>query len=135
MRNVLTFMRLCKSVPLIFFRYPFYGIQFHPEKNIYEWVRNRNISHSARAIKANSYFGDFLVGQARMSQHSFANVDEENSKVIYNYNLKYTGLKGSAYEQIYAFTGNEDLKKMKKTQTIELKESEPHAYLIHKKNY
>lgn len=46
-------------------RYPFYGVQFHPEKILFEWVREKNISHTYNAIKANRYFADFFVNEGR----------------------------------------------------------------------
>lgn len=83
--------------------YPFYGIQFHPEKNIYEWVRNKNISHTQNAIKAAQYFAEFFVNEARKSTNSFKNAKTEDQYVIYNFNVTFTGLVGSAFEQCYMF--------------------------------
>ena len=84
-------------------RYPFYGIQFHPEKNLYEWTRNKNISHTTHAILASQYFADFFVSEARKSNHSFKNAADEDNYVIYNFAASFTGLKGSAFEQSYLF--------------------------------
>uniref|UniRef100_A0A182PMI1 folate gamma-glutamyl hydrolase n=1 Tax=Anopheles epiroticus TaxID=199890 RepID=A0A182PMI1_9DIPT len=86
--------------------YPFYGIQFHPEKNIYEWVPNKNISHTANAIRASQYFADFFIGEARKSEHRFANEATLEKHVIYNYQPIFTGLKRSSFEQCYMFQGN-----------------------------
>lgn len=83
--------------------YPFYGVQFHPEKNLYEWVRNKNISHSAHAISAAQYFSDFFVNEARKSDHRFKDAKTEDQYVIYNFPAAFTGLKGSAFEQSYLF--------------------------------
>ncbi|XP_065074466.1 gamma-glutamyl hydrolase-like isoform X2 [Ochlerotatus camptorhynchus] len=85
---------------------PFYGIQFHPEKNIYEWVRNKNISHTSNAIKASQYFADFFVNEARKSGQSFQSEVEIDRHVIYNFPMTFTGLKKSAFEQCYLFEGN-----------------------------
>ena len=41
--------------------YPFYGVQFHPEKNIYEWVEGKNIPHGINATKVSQFFADFFV--------------------------------------------------------------------------
>lgn len=83
--------------------YPFYGVQFHPEKNLYEWVRNKNISHSAHAINAAQYFADFFVNEARKSDHHYKDSKTEDQYVIYNFQSTFTGLKGSAFEQSYLF--------------------------------
>ncbi|KXJ70954.1 hypothetical protein RP20_CCG021923 [Aedes albopictus] len=87
---------------------PFYGVQFHPEKNIYEWVQNKNISHTPNAIKAAQYFADFFVNEARKSEGRFQSEDDIDQHVIYNYPVSFTGLKKSAFEQCYLFEGNVD---------------------------
>ncbi|XP_014209476.2 chitobiosyldiphosphodolichol beta-mannosyltransferase-like [Copidosoma floridanum] len=83
--------------------FPFYGVQFHPEKIQFEWVKGKNISHSFDAIKANRYFADFFVNEARKNFNHFSNVKEENEALIYNYPVTFTGLKGSPFEQCYMF--------------------------------
>lgn len=83
--------------------YPFYGVQFHPEKNIYEWVRNKNISHSQNAIAAAQYFAEFFVNEARKSKNHFENSKTEDMYVIYNFDATFTGAVGSAFEQAYMF--------------------------------
>ncbi|XP_058834886.1 gamma-glutamyl hydrolase-like isoform X2 [Topomyia yanbarensis] len=87
---------------------PFYGTQFHPEKNIYEWVRNKNISHTSNAIKATQYFADFFVNETRKNDHQFSSQDDIDRHVIYNFPVFFTGLKKSAFEQCYLFEGNVD---------------------------
>ena len=43
---------------------PLYGIQFHPETNIYEWIEAKNIPHDDDAIKISQYFADFFIKDA-----------------------------------------------------------------------
>jgi gamma-glutamyl hydrolase len=43
-------------------KYPFYGVQFHPEKNAFEW-NIASIPHSAEAILAEQFFGNFFVNE------------------------------------------------------------------------
>ncbi|KAJ6621049.1 Gamma-glutamyl hydrolase A, partial [Pseudolycoriella hygida] len=93
-------------------RYPFYGVQFHPEKNLYEWIINRNISHTSNAIKAAQYFANFFVDETRKSFNSFGGVDEENAALIYNYPTNFTALVKSAYEQCYLFYDTADYKQI-----------------------
>uniref|UniRef100_A0A182Q613 folate gamma-glutamyl hydrolase n=1 Tax=Anopheles farauti TaxID=69004 RepID=A0A182Q613_9DIPT len=83
--------------------YPFYGIQFHPEKNIYEWIQNKNISHTGNAIRAAHYFADFFLQEARKSDHQFPSEAVLEKHVIYNYQPIFTGLKRSSFEQCYMF--------------------------------
>ncbi|KAM7357640.1 gamma-glutamyl hydrolase isoform 2-T4 [Cochliomyia hominivorax] len=84
-------------------KYPFYGTQFHPEKNIYEFIKNRNITHISRAIETSQYFANFLVNEARRNRQQFKNETEEKENLIYNYSPVYTALVGSSFEQQYLF--------------------------------
>ncbi|CAB3259860.1 unnamed protein product [Arctia plantaginis] len=84
-------------------RYPFYGVQFHPEKSSFEWKLNKHYPSTAEAIKSNRYFMDFFVNECRKSAHSFRNAAEENQYLIYNHMPHFTGVLGSAYHQCYLF--------------------------------
>ncbi|XP_061096302.1 gamma-glutamyl hydrolase [Conger conger] len=81
--------------------FPFYGTQWHPEKNAFEWTRSY-IPHSPSAVKSMFYMADFFVNEARKSSHQFPSEEEERDALIYNYSPIYTGSK-SAFVQIYAF--------------------------------
>eukprot|EP00112_Aurelia_sp_Birch-Aquarium-sp1_P021561 Seg584.3 transcript_id=Seg584.3/GoldUCD/mRNA.D3Y31 product="Gamma-glutamyl hydrolase" protein_id=Seg584.3/GoldUCD/D3Y31 len=81
---------------------PFYGTQWHPEKNCFEWSLERNIAHSKDAVSVTQYFADFFVNEARKSQHSFDSEEEANKYLIYNYSPVYTGDAGH-FEQCYVF--------------------------------
>lgn len=45
--------------------YPFYAVQFHPEKNIYEWTTKEKLPHSAKAIAVGQYFANFFIAQGK----------------------------------------------------------------------
>jgi gamma-glutamyl hydrolase len=45
--------------------YPIYGLQFHPEKNVYEWREDKRHPHSAEAIRVSQYFGNFFVNEGK----------------------------------------------------------------------
>lgn len=46
------------------YNYPFWGNQFHPEKNEYEWgAYYPSIDHSSDAVRASIYFADFFVSE------------------------------------------------------------------------
>ncbi|XP_066593668.1 chitobiosyldiphosphodolichol beta-mannosyltransferase isoform X2 [Prorops nasuta] len=80
--------------------YPFYGVQFHPEKNIYEWKETKNYPHSKSAVTVSQYFANFFIDEARKNYHNFEN---PINSLIYNFPTTYTRLKSSMYEQCYLF--------------------------------
>ena len=43
--------------------YPFYGVQWHPEKNSFEWTSAEGINHSKQAVLVTQYVADFFVNQ------------------------------------------------------------------------
>lgn len=81
---------------------PIYGTQFHPEKPMFEWMPGTAVNHDADSIVANQYFANFLVDEARKSNHSFASLAAETAALIYNYNATYT-LGPESYTQCYFF--------------------------------
>lgn len=56
--------------------YPIFGIQFHAEKNLYEW--KVAAPHNFEADLITQYFANFLVSQARQSNHTFNGTADEN---------------------------------------------------------
>lgn len=88
-----------------FYSYPFYGLQFHPEKNLYEWKRSLNIPHTANAIKAAQYFSNFFATECRKNSNRFSGPAEENSVLIYRFPVTFTGhIEKSSFEQCYLLT-------------------------------
>lgn len=86
------------------FDYPFYGVQWHPEKNNFEWSQNAdysNIPHSPDAIRASQATADFFLGEARKSGHVFP--ENLRDELIYSAPLIYTGKGDWIYEQCYVF--------------------------------
>ena len=43
--------------------YPFYGVQFHPEKSNFEWMVDSVVSHSAESVLVSQYFANFFVSE------------------------------------------------------------------------
>ncbi|XP_053323205.1 gamma-glutamyl hydrolase [Spea bombifrons] len=84
------------------YHYPIYGVQWHPEKNPFEWRKTSDISHTAEAVHVAFYMADFFVNEARKSLHTFSKEEQENEALIYNYFPKYTG-NISVFEQMYFF--------------------------------
>lgn len=83
-------------------RYPFYGVQWHPEVNRFQWNRKSNIPHSAHAVQLSSLLAEFFVNEGRRSLHQFDNPEEEASSLIYTDTPVYAG-NFTSYEQIYFY--------------------------------
>ncbi|XP_078107152.1 gamma-glutamyl hydrolase [Sander vitreus] len=83
-------------------RYPFYGVQWHPEVNRFQWNRKLNFPHSAHAVQLSSLLAEFFVNEGRRSLHQFDNPEEEASALIYNNTPVYAG-NFTGYEQLYFF--------------------------------
>lgn len=89
-------------------RYPFFGSQFHPEKNSFEWYTNQNLPHSKNAIKTSQYFGNFFVDECRKSSHKFPSISDEYNHLIENFHPVFTGRHGSSFLQTYLFMSGDD---------------------------
>ncbi|XP_047449100.1 gamma-glutamyl hydrolase [Mugil cephalus] len=83
-------------------RYPFYGVQWHPEVNRFQWNSQLNFPHSAHAVQLSSLLAEFFVNEGRRSLHRFDNPEEEASSLIYKYTPVYAG-NFTGYEQLYFF--------------------------------
>lgn len=80
---------------------PFFGIQWHSEKNAFEWNENEHMSHDPDAVAVMQHISDVFVTQARLSKHQFASSADYEGRLIYNFQPVYTGLKGLNFEQAY----------------------------------
>jgi gamma-glutamyl hydrolase len=84
--------------------YPFYGTQWHPEKNNFEWSQNPdyfNTPHTPEAIAASQATADFFISEARKSDHVFP--EDDRDELIYSADLLYTGKGDWFYKQAYVF--------------------------------
>jgi len=87
--------------------FPIYGSQWHPEKNMYEFGKNKNgewmenIPHTKNARWAAQWVVDFFVDECRKSSHKFSSLQEEDAALIYSYPVTKTTT--TAYEQTYVF--------------------------------
>jgi len=90
-------------------QYPFFGVQFHPEKPAFEFTSGKghhNVPHSRQSIEVSRYFADFFVRQAERNKHRANGSEEEDElqkKLIYAYNPTYTAPLNDLYEQRYLF--------------------------------
>ncbi|KAL5018134.1 hypothetical protein ScPMuIL_003856 [Solemya velum] len=71
------------------YSYPIYGTQWHPEKNLFIWNPKLVVNHGKSAVRVAQYFADFLVSEARKSQHKFFNKKCEAHSVMENYQPEY----------------------------------------------
>jgi gamma-glutamyl hydrolase len=89
-------------------KYPIYGVQWHPEKNQFEFVLNakhQNTPHHYNAIIISQYMANFFVNESRRNNNRFPDILQESQALIYNYNPQYSGQKsGATFEQIYVFS-------------------------------
>ncbi|KAH9518521.1 hypothetical protein Btru_017043 [Bulinus truncatus] len=69
--------------------YPIYGVQWHPEKNSFNWNPNYVINHDANAVKIGQYMADFFVNESRKNQHKFLTIQEEANSMIENFKRIY----------------------------------------------
>lgn len=95
-RNNLTFISIIEAKS-----YPFVGVQFHPEKNAYEWEKSD--PHSWTAIYSARYFSDWFVNECRKNIHKYTNKTTLRNELIYNYPTTFVGKPNSPYEQVYLF--------------------------------
>jgi predicted alpha/beta superfamily hydrolase len=70
---------------------PFFAVQWHPERNQFEWDLQEALNHSPDAMFVMQNMATFLVSQARLSAHAFATPQLEQSVLIYNYRPTFTG--------------------------------------------
>lgn len=84
--------------------YPFYGVQWHPEKNNFEWSQNAdysNIPHSREAIQVSETTARFFISEARKSGHKFP--EAQRDTLIYSAKIIYSGKGDWIYQQVYVF--------------------------------
>ncbi|KAG8133642.1 putative Gamma-glutamyl hydrolase protein [Naja naja] len=84
------------------YRYPIYGVQWHPEKNPFEWKNSTGIPHSSISVKVTFFLANFFVNEARKSNHHFSSKKAETDALIYKFNPVYIG-NISSFEQAYFF--------------------------------
>ncbi|CAI5472388.1 unnamed protein product, partial [Closterium sp. Yama58-4] len=74
-------------------RYPFYGTQWHPEKNAYEWGLD-HIPHGAHAIAVGQAAANFFVNEVRRNTHRPASDEGMNDMLLYNHAPVFAGKNG-----------------------------------------
>lgn len=64
-------------------RYPFFGVQWHPEKVAYEFS-DRTIPKSHAALSVGHYLADTFMDYARACPHKPVSIEQELADLIYN---------------------------------------------------
>jgi len=72
-------------------QYPFYGVQWHPEKVKHETIPGLNVPKCAEAMRLSTYVGKFFVNEARKNHHTFSSKEMKEKYLIKNYHPVYTG--------------------------------------------
>lgn len=66
-------------------QYPFYGLQFHPEKLQYEWNPSGAVMRPQSGIRLSHHLADFFFSEAAKNNHRFKNPGEFYKRQIENY--------------------------------------------------
>ncbi|CAL8337863.1 unnamed protein product [Merluccius merluccius] len=83
-------------------QYPFYAVQWHPEKSPFEWVDKPGMVHLGSAVRASFYTASFFISEAMKNFHHFPSPAEEDKALIYNFSPEYKG-PGAIFIQNYYF--------------------------------
>lgn len=89
-------------------RLPFYGVQWHPEKNVWEngeypsGASYENIPHTPSAMEITLYLARFFVSEARLNDHKYYDATTEQASLIWQYPIFYTNPE-FVQEYIYNF--------------------------------
>jgi gamma-glutamyl hydrolase len=97
-RNQKAFVSTSESL-----EYPFYLLQWHPEKIAFEWTPTEGINHSADSVEANEYMAEHFLSEVRKNYHKFSTPKAEYQALIYNYAPIYSASFDSSFTQIYFF--------------------------------
>jgi len=77
---------------------PFWGLQFHPSKNAYEWDEDEDLDHSLLAVSVMQWVASLIYSQARYNHHHFASSQAQTNALIYSTAPVYT------YDACHDFT-------------------------------
>jgi gamma-glutamyl hydrolase len=80
-------------------KYPFYGVQFHPEKASTIWVGSTNAPHSSDARALSQYYANFIVDESRRNGNSMEWKELKKRMFV---NADYT-MTNNNYQDVYVF--------------------------------
>lgn len=82
-------------------RYPIRGVQWHPERNAFEWKEELNINHGAHAVAANNWMADFFTQEARRNTPASRNMDLIARFTTYSMKRQLVGSVLNGYEYLH----------------------------------
>ncbi|XP_026455256.1 gamma-glutamyl hydrolase 2-like [Papaver somniferum] len=82
--------------------YPITGVQWHPEKNAFEWGYS-TIPHSEDAIQVTQHVANYFISEARKSLNR-PPTRKVLDNLIYNYNPTFCGKAGRGFDEVYIFS-------------------------------
>lgn len=85
---------------------PFFGTQYHPEKNAFEFKKSYQVAHSEKALEFTQFLGNYFVKETRKNNQTFPSSETEFNSLIYNFNPVYSA-RNTSYEQLYLFRREE----------------------------
>lgn len=81
--------------------YPFYGTQWHPERNQFCWGPKEGLNKTPEALLAMQSVANFFVSEARKNDQRFPTPELEKKSLIYQWTPIYTGDQGTYPEEEY----------------------------------
>lgn len=86
---------------------PFFGLQFHPEKVLFEWAETINVPHSLDAVYLSQFFSNAFMGEVRKNkEHYFDSWEDTERYTMSKDPVYYTGFlpdSHSPFMQIYVY--------------------------------
>ncbi|CAI2371025.1 unnamed protein product [Moneuplotes crassus] len=83
--------------------YPIWGLQFHPEKNIFIWKPDLHVPHSPTAIELSQFLSNFFIREARKNFNQFDSDQDAFDHMIEHIAVDLTT---AAAQDIYVFDIN-----------------------------
>jgi len=80
-------------------KYPFYAVQWHPERNQFDWGPKEGLVKTPQALRAMQAVAGFFLSEARKNFHSFPSFAAEQGALIYQWEPVFTGNEGNYPEE------------------------------------
>jgi len=74
-----------------------YGVQWHPERNQFNWDTTELNPHSTNAVKVAAYTAERFMVAVRQNSHKFASQQEESASLVYHWTPIYDGEQTKTY--------------------------------------